>query len=134
MGFGVSGNQLRQRGFSTAGWPPQDHRGQPICFDCVSERSILADHVLLSHEIVERLWAHPLRQRSIYRMRSLRCVKQIRRGFAILVHIDSLRSEFYTPLLVVSNALLTLPTTDATKAVKETREDSGQWHYSRVRR
>src|SRR5215467_13459852 len=134
MSFGVSGNQPRQRGFSTAGWSPQDHRRQPIRFDRDSERSILADNVLLPHEIVERLWAHPFRQRSIYQMRSLRCIKQIRRGFEILVHTNSRQSEFYTPLLVGSNALLTRPTGDATKVAGETREDSGQWHYSRVRR
>src|SRR5215831_8859940 len=112
MGFGVSGDQLRQRGFSTAWWPPQDHRGQPIHFDRVSKRPILADNILLPYQVVERLWAHPFRQWSVSRMRSFWSVKQIRRGIAILIHIDPRRLEFYTPLLVGSNALLTLSTAD----------------------
>ena len=59
----LSGQQAGQRGFTDAGWPPQDQRAQPPSRQQAGQRLAGADQVALAHHLGQGAWAQPLSQR-----------------------------------------------------------------------
>jgi hypothetical protein len=53
-------DQACQRGFSRAGWSPQNHRLKLIAFDLHPQRFARSENVLLAHEVLEALGTHAL--------------------------------------------------------------------------
>jgi hypothetical protein len=54
----LAGNNLCQRGFAAAGWPPEDHGWNAITFDAAAQEPARFYQVLLPHDLIEGAGAH----------------------------------------------------------------------------
>src|SRR6476661_8358258 len=55
----LSGQQPREARLSGAGRAPEDQRGEVAAGDAPTQRTALADQVVLAHELIERPRTHP---------------------------------------------------------------------------